>query len=129
MTISIGPSKPLSQFVQNKPIVGRFLIDTGASVTCVDSTFLAPLNLTATGVVDIHTPSTNGQAQRRNQYDVSLYIPPPSLGISGFQMPVLAITETHLRKGQGIDGLIGRDVLAHCVLFYNGPNGIMTLCY
>ena len=36
---------------------GRFLIDTGASGTCVDSALIAKLGLTPTGSVNIHTPS------------------------------------------------------------------------
>ena len=40
-------------------------------------------------------------------------------------MPVL---ETHLRS-QGIDGLIGRDVLQKCNLVYNGQLNLFTLSY
>jgi len=30
-------------------------------------------------------------------------------------------------KAQGIVALIGRDVLQHCTLYYNGPAGQITL--
>lgn len=51
----------------------RLLVDTGASLTCIDASALQPLGLTPTGAVPIHTPSTGAQAQVRLQYDVSIF--------------------------------------------------------
>jgi hypothetical protein len=36
--------------------------------------------------------------------------------------------ETQLRS-QGIDGLIGRDMLQQCVFITNGPASLLTLAY
>lgn len=107
-----------------KGVIGTFLVDTGASCTCVDPDFVGPLNLVATGLIEIQTPSTNGDAVTCLQYDVSLLIPSDTgVCLSLDAMPVL---ETHLRS-QGIEGLIGRDVLSRCVLIYNGASNILTL--
>ena len=102
------------------------LIDTGASSTCLDPTAIASLALTATGTVQIQTPSTGGAAHCCNQYDISLIIPSPA-GAPHF-IDALPIIEASLRP-QGIDGLLGRDVLARCILFYNGPLLGYTLAY
>ena len=103
-----------------------FLIDTGASGTCIDPNAVASLSLTPTGSIPIQTPSTNGIAHNCNTYDVSLMIPPPS-GIPFF-LPALAVIESNLQM-QGIDGLIGRDVLAHCALIYNGQTSSYSLAF
>ena len=106
---------------------GTFLLDTGATCTCVDPGLLAPLGLQPTGRVMISTPSTAGQPHNCNQYDVSIFIPGAAAG-GGHIVPALAVVETHLRS-QGIDGLIGRDVLDNCTFIYNGSAKMFTLAY
>jgi Aspartyl protease len=108
-------------------ITGTFLIDTGASGTCVDDTFISQLGLQPTGVVPIMTPSTGAGLHHCNQFDVSMFIPgdDPS---RGHVIPALPIIATHL-KNQGIDGLIGRDVIDNCTFIYNGTAKYFTLAY
>jgi hypothetical protein len=102
------------------------LIDTGASGTCVDTTLLAPLGLTPTGSVPVQTPSTNGVPVQCPQYDVMLIIPGAGGVPLTFQaFPVLCTDFST----QGISGLIGRDVLALCSLFYNGVTGQYNLSF
>ena len=109
------------------PITGTFLIDTGASGTCIDETFIAQLGLQPTGTVPIRTPSTGTGLHHCDQFDVSMFIPgsDPS---KGHVIPALPIIATHL-KSQGIDGLIGRDVLDECTFIYNGTAKYFTLAY
>jgi hypothetical protein len=106
---------------------GTFLIDTGASCTCVDPYLVAPLSLVPTGSVPIQTPSTAGRPHMCNQYDASLFFPNAGAA-SGFFIDALPVIETELR-GQGIDGLIGRDVLDRCTLIYNGTAATLCLAY
>jgi len=107
---------------------GTFLIDTGASCTCVDPGLLAGLGLQPTGRVLISTPSTAGQPHHCEQFDVSIFIPAVAPAVSGHVVPAIPIVATHL-KSQGIDGLIGRDVLKDCTLIYNGTSGMFSLAY
>ncbi len=76
----------------------------------------------------IQTPSTAGTAHSCAQYDVFLYILPGKPGEIGHFIDAMPVLETQLRS-QGIDGLLGRDVLQTCVLITNGPAGILTLSY
>lgn len=108
-------------------INGQFLIDTGASSSCIDSNLISKLSLTPTGSVSIHTPSTNGVPHSCNQYDVMLYIPGANAGI-GCLIEALGVIETSL-SAQGIDGLIGRDLLDRWTCIYNGAAGMFTICY
>lgn len=129
----IGVSVPRMQAIvaanQQVPpaITGTFLLDTGASGTCVDATFIAQLGLQPTGTVPIMTPSTGTGVHHCDQFDVSLFIPGATQG-QGHLIPAVPIIATHL-KNQGIDGLIGRDVLDNCTLIYNGSAKFFTLAY
>ena len=105
------------------PVTVRGLIDTGASGTCIDNTVLASLSLNPTGKTLIHTPSTAGTAHTVNQFDVSLIFPLPRLN---WRIKALAVMESHLRN-QGIQALIGRDVLNDAIFTYNGASQIFTL--
>jgi len=106
---------------------GLFLVDTGASGTCVDPDLIKSLSLQPTGKTAISTPSTAGSVHYCDQYDVSLFIP-GNAGIGGHIVAAIPIITTHLRS-QGIDGLLGRDVLNNCVVIYNGSASFLTLAY
>jgi hypothetical protein len=106
---------------------GQFLIDTGASSSCVDSGLITKLGLTPTGSVNIHTPSTNGVTHACNQYDIMLFIPVANSG-NGCLIEAVGVIETSL-AAQGIDGLIGRDLLDRWTCVYNGTANLFTICY
>lgn len=130
--IHIGVSGPrreaLSQANQSVPpyVPCRLLIDTGASSTCVDPWIIKKLNLSPSGIVSIHTPSTSANsAHSCQQYDVSLLISHTAINRVFAAIPVIESNLVH----QGIDGLLGRDVLSQCLLIYNGELGIYTLAF
>ncbi|HEX6747062.1 MAG TPA: aspartyl protease family protein [Longimicrobium sp.] len=106
----------------------RALIDTGASCTCVDPAVLDRLNLAPTGFVSVHTPSTGGAPHQAEQYDVSLIIPGAGPHHVPLAIPAVPVMATELSL-QGIDALIGRDVLRECVLIYNGSVGMFTIAF
>jgi Aspartyl protease len=108
------------------PVTVSLLIDTGAQGTCLDPAAVQSLALTPTGSVLMQTPSTGATPHPCNLYDVSLMIPAPTG--APFFLEATPILESLLRP-QGIDGLLGRDILARCVLFYNSPMGGFTLAY
>jgi hypothetical protein len=110
------------------PFKYLLLIDTGASCTCVDPSVLSSLNLTPTGPVTMNTPSTGSTPHTAFQYDVSLFIPGSAANQPPLSLPNIAVAAAELLTAQGFHALIGRDILAHCVLVYNG-GGLLILAY
>jgi hypothetical protein len=97
------------------------LIDTGASATAVDGDALKALSISPIGRVEVRTPS--GKEQQ------DLY--PASLTFPGTQIPTLnfnAVLGSKLKE-QGILALVGRDVLQHFLLIYNGHLGQYILSF
>ena len=95
------------------------LVDTGASGSAVDLEIIEKLGLQPTGAISIATPSHEHHDVLT--YDIDLIIEQNQFHLS--DVPVFA---TGL-KNQGIHGLIGRDVLQHMLLVYNGYSGDFTL--
>ena len=101
------------------PIAGMALVDTGASVTCVDDTLAQQLQLPAIDVVQMM--SASHAATQQNVYPIEIEIVGAAISVN---VP-RAIGATLVP--QGIIALIGRDFLQHCTLFYNGVTGAITL--
>lgn len=125
--VEIGLPRALSAALQAAgqalptPQVGVGLIDTGASATAVDEGLLLALGLAPTGATPIATPSG---ATQQALYACEIAFPGtpiPALDLSVVIGSVLA--------PQGIVALIGRDLLRHFLLVYNGPEGEWTLAF
>lgn len=132
LTAVIGVSEPRSAALvaANQPVPAfvpvRGLVDTGASLTCVDPIILTGLGLTPSGSTLCHTPTTGAAPAPKDLYDVSLRIY-AELNEPSLYFPTLAVMESDLFAAQGIHALIGRDVLAGCFLNYNGSLRQYTL--
>ena len=109
-----------------QPMKARALIDTGASCTCVDPAVIAHLALSPTGVVPMLTPSTGLTPVMCNQYDLQVQLLHATLSLAIDAVPV---TESQLQHAQGFEMLLGRDILARCVLVYHGDINLYTLSF
>ena len=76
----------------------------------------------------VQTPTTGHTPVPMPQYDISLVIPSNRKDAQPLVIGALPVSETSF-SGQGIDGLIGRDVLDRCVLNCIGPEGVLVLAY
>lgn len=102
-----------------RPVTGKALIDTGASITAVEDSIIKSLGVQPVGVATVFTPS--GSAQQ-NLYPVKFVFP-------GIDFPPLNAPRaigSQLRN-QGVIALIGRDSLPNLLFVYNGPIGAITL--
>ena len=106
------------------------LLDSGASVTGVDTDILRKLNYPPIGVANLSTPSGTTTT---NIYMVRLII--PSRADPGFPPNIPRIEIDNVRviavklSNQPYKVLLGRDVLSKMVLIYNGPRALITLGY
>jgi hypothetical protein len=107
------------------PYIAKALIDTGASSTCLDDDIVVALGLDYSGSTLVHTPSTMGVGIQKYTYDVSVVFGDGQKDPRTFTRELVG---TELRS-QGIDLLIGRDILAKCILNYDGPNGIFKILF
>ncbi|KQX03251.1 hypothetical protein ASC84_00675 [Acinetobacter sp. Root1280] len=112
----------------------NLLVDSGASGTCIDATFLQRLNLNPTSKVPVLTPSTNGVPFYVDCYDVQLLVFHNNIldGTQTVQTPILNHHQSlrvtgNSMAGQGIDGLLGMDVLKHCLFTINGKVNSFSL--
>lgn len=117
--VLVGVSKPRSDALAaaGQPVPAqvqiRALVDTGASCTCLDLQTLQALQLQPRGTATVHTPSTNATTPHTaNQYDVQLTLLHPKLNMTFQALPVIEAQLSH----QGHQALIGRDILANCLL-------------
>lgn len=94
------------------------LIDTGASGSVVQAGLLAPLGLNPVGVIPISTPTTSNTSCA--QYAVQMIMPHGFIELTVIEAPL---------QGQNIQALIGRDVLRHCLLIYDGVSQTFTWSY
>lgn len=109
------------------PVMATFLIDSGASMSLVDTSLIAPLGLNPTGVAMGHTPSTKGVAQRFDQFDLQLYLRGSGPGEGWVVDPVPVMATSFVN--QSVQGLIGRDILDRSLFIYNGKVRQYTLAY
>jgi len=108
----------------------RALVDTGASITCIDPSVLKDsLELPPTGSTVMITPSTGNKPVSMDLYDVGLWIPPIKDDESWFSVGTMPVVCSDLLKSLGYHALIGRDVLEKCMFSYNGSAKIFTLAY
>lgn len=101
------------------PIKASAMVDTGASHSVVQAGLLGPLGLHPVGSSLINTPSSEGVSC--NLYAVRIVLPNGNYIDS-------TVIEAPL-QGQNIQALIGRDVLQHGILIYQGHLGQFTLSF
>ncbi|SRR6266498_285452 len=102
------------------PVTGGALVDTGATSCCIEESIVQQLGLQVVGQTNV---CGVGGLKLQNIYLAEMAfpgspIPQMPLRLVGVQMP-----------GTGIVSLIGRDILRHCVLVYNGPMGSYSISF
>jgi len=106
----------------------RAVIDTGAEITCVDSTLVQSLGLPFGGTVLVNLPA-HGGVTAGAMHDASLTVVHPS-GNARNDLVVQNLTVLEVSLASlGYEVLLGRDVLAGCRFFYHGPKGRFQLAY
>ena len=116
-----GRSRPMADKEEEPPapVRGRALIDTGASSTCVDREAATRAGL---AVVDSGTMTSATHA------DEAVPIYAGRISIEGTALIIDANRAYGANLApQKLVAPIGRDLLSHCVLVYNGTDGSFSL--
>jgi predicted aspartyl protease len=106
------------------PITGYGLIDTGASILCVDEGILQKLNLTPFSTANLSTP--NGD-KPMGIYPVSISFPGTGFETIKLARCVGADLTTQTKPPLNTIALIGRDILSKGVFIYDGKHATFTL--
>ncbi len=124
LQVFIGPSRELIAAYGTEgvaaPIPVSALVDTGAAATVITAEMATFLGLRSVGAVSVHTPTTIDPVLCR-QFHVNVYLSPAFVENR-------VVIEAPL-TGQSFQCLIGRDVLSHGVLTYDGLHNRFSLAF
>ena len=123
--VVIKPSEPVIEKLKSEnkkvPRVSVLaLIDTGASTTAVSHRVVKKLKLVPRGTVQVYT--SHKKPETRNEFDIWLAFD------ARICLTIVKVLDANLQNSS-IDCLIGRDVLEHGVLTYNGPKKQVELTF
>ena len=117
--VTLFPLQSAQQQDLPQPVSGAGLIDTGAGVTCVDRDVAQRAGLAIVG----EAPMTSA-----THMDEMVPVFAGTLRIQGLADCRLNGAYGARLEPQGLVALIGRDLLADCVLIVNGVTGMVSLC-
>lgn len=132
--VEVGVPKALRDHLTAKgdpipaTVTGFALIDTGAFATAIDEGVLTGLGLTPIDVILTSTPHGPGKS---NVYPAEVSFP----GLRVVQLPMERVIGCNLNWSAGtatsktILMLLGRDILKHFLLVYNGPESDVTIAW
>ncbi len=106
------------------PITGYALIDTGATMSAVDTSVIQKLGVNPVGLASVQTA---GGPQQQSLYPIRLIVQGVGLVLDAAQ-----VTGSPLGMNLGglvIIALIGRDFLQAMLMFYDGPAGEFTVAF
>jgi hypothetical protein len=104
----------------------RAQIDTGSGVTAIDPGILGSLDLRSVGTKSVITPSTGAKPHICNEYIVGISLVDP---VEGRHHPTVSVIESVFLQEEGIQALLGRDLLAACTFLYEGQRKEFTFSF
>ncbi len=107
------------------PPIIRALIDTGSDLSVVHPQVLVQLGIQPTGSIRIRRPGAGSGFRLAALYEVQLSIGGLSHGTHWIPAHVVAASPST----PTVVALLGRDLLEHCMFFYNGPRGDLALAW
>lgn len=128
--VEIGVPLELQDYLRSEGITplstrsGYAIIDTGAYASAIDEEILAELEILPIGFKE--TTSAHGAALSRLFHAVASF-PSISLHNVNLRRVLGAHVRTPTRDGKEIIMLVGRDILRHMVMVYDGPRSHVML--
>jgi len=131
LQVEVNLPQPLIELLsqQGQPIpapsTGMALIDTGATMTCVNEDVLAALGINPVGLVSLGTAA--GPVQRP-LFPARLGFPEPKLVVDLSRVVAVDLRGQTV-QGMSLIALVGRDILRFCQFIYDGSGGFFTLSF
>lgn len=131
---SIGISEPLKKLRRSKgqdvppDIPIQLLVDTGADTTTIAEMHMRSLGIESTGASPVRTITSGVTGDACNAYGASLTIHSVGFGEAPLKFPAMEVLAQDFHN-EGIDGLLGRDVLSTMVFVMDGPNKRFTMTW
>jgi hypothetical protein len=130
LLVGVAESRRVALERNNLPVPRRVRvltqIDTGAPFSTFAPFVFDQLEVKAVGIVDMRTPSTGEGSCPFEQYVVSLSLPGDGLEL---HLGTIEVIRAVFADGEGIHGLLGRDLLAHCLFVYDGQHRRFSLAF
>jgi len=101
-------------------------IDTGTPFTTFAPFVFERLEIKPIGSVSMRTPSTGEGTWPFNQFVVSLSL---AAGDLELHLPTIRVIEAVFPVEEGIQAMLGRDLLDHCLFIYDGQNKTFSLAF
>jgi hypothetical protein len=101
-------------------------IDTGSSFSAIAPQALRDLGIDPIDDVLVRIPSASDAPQMFKPTPVSLAIDCEG---SELHLPLMMVIESAFAPDEGIQAMLGRDVLEHCLLVYDGTRRTFTLAF
>lgn len=109
------------------PVPVRAVIDTGASISGFASRFFKELELPPVGIQRILTPSTTTDTPCECElFDVTIYLIANGQPHAFTNLRVIAAHGWHPAAEEGVEALIGRDLLDQGTFYYYGKERTFT---
>jgi predicted aspartyl protease len=102
------------------PITVQLLVDTGADTTTIAEMHMRSLGLSPSGAAPVRTITTDVNGAACNTYAASLLIESHLFGDRPHEIPAFEVIAREFHN-EGIDGLLGRDVLNTLLTTIDGP--------
>jgi hypothetical protein len=107
-------------------IAGYALIDTGAAISGIHEPILEQLSVVPIDSISLVTPSSTSKA-----FVYPTRVAFPALNVQGYSLSRVVGSQLNWKTSDGkeVIMLLGRDILQHFLLIYNGKMCSITLAY
>ncbi len=107
----------------------KAVIDTGSWYTFIDKAIIAELGIGSVDEVDVQPIAHEESPQRFEVFPVSLFFPGPAQSATEASFLDVMVLGCHCDTGDGVRVILGRDMLQHCIFFYDGTGKTFSIGY
>jgi hypothetical protein len=104
----------------------RVQIDTGAESTAIDGSILGQLGIQPIDSVRLRPISVSAETVQFPRFAVSLGLPSEDTEL---HLPSAMVLGCHMTPEDSVQGVLGRDVLDHCLFVYDGRRRVFTIAF